>query len=77
MDQPNADNAHPRRGAAKKLGRMRERLRRSAQRYRNAIEAAACVLGLLIGIGVGIALSREGPVGHTFAEGRAGAASFP
>jgi len=77
MDQPDTDNAQSRRPAAKKLDRMRERLRHSAQRNRNVVEGLACVLGLLIGIVLGIAFTREAPAGHIFAEGRAGAASLP
>jgi hypothetical protein len=73
----NADDAEPKRRAGKKLYSMRERLRRSAQRNRNVIEGMACVLGLLIGIVLGVILSREAPTGHIVEEGRAGAASLP
>jgi hypothetical protein len=75
MDQPNANRAQPKR--ARKLHSIRERLRRSAQRNRNAIEGMACVLGLLIGILLGVILSREAPAGHIAEEARAGAASLP
>jgi len=77
MDQPKADNAEPERRAAKTLDRIRKRLRRSARRNREAIEGAACMLGLLIGIVLGAIVSQEAPAGHVFEEGLAGAASLP
>jgi hypothetical protein len=77
MHQPNADHAEPKRRVEKKLYLMREELRRSAQRNRNAIEGMACVLGLLIGIVLGVILSREAPAGYIVEEGRAGTASLP
>lgn len=77
MDLPNADNAQPNRGAAKKFERLRKKLRRAAQRNRNAIEGAACVLGLLIGVAFGVLVSREAPAGHLIEQGRAGTISLP
>lgn len=77
MDPSNADNAQPNRGAAKKFDRLRKRLRRSAQRNRNAIEGAPCVLGLLIGVAFGVVVSREAPAGHLIEQGHAGTGSLP
>lgn len=77
MDPSNADNAQPKRRAAEKLDRMKDRLRRSAQRNRNAIEGVACMLGLLIGIIIGVMVSQEAPAEHLFDQSRVGATSLP
>ena len=77
MDSSNAEKAQPKRRAAEKLDRMRERLRRSARRNRAAVQGLACVLGLLIGIILGVVVSRDAPAEYIFDAGRVGAASLP
>ena len=70
MHQPNGPDAPRERPQARKLDRIRDKLRHSVRRNRSAVEGLACVLGLLIGIVLGTLVSREAPTGRSLDDGR-------